>query len=462
MSKLPSSCQHDQFSMGWQHVISPFHPLDVQMEHAEGIYIFDTEGRRYIDVAGGPMATSVGHNDKRMKQAIIKQLNKYPYGHPALIRSKIPELCSAIASVAPGDLNVTTLATSGSDAVESAIKLARSYHAASDNIGKYKVISNYDSYHGMTLATQSLSGNPGLMQQHEPMLPKWHHIHQYSDHSKPKGIGRDEWGKICAQELERTIYFEGPDTVAAYIATPVGSGSDYGLVAPISYWQEIRRICDEYNVLLIADEVVTGFGRTGKWFGMEHFDIQADIMTMAKGISSSYVPLAAVTISDRINQVFLDGADYMGGFTHSGHALSCTAGIEAINILKTDDLVNRSAVLGARLHECRARLLAHPSVADIRGQGLFMVLELVKSKETRDFFAPDIQAENLLQQTAIDNGLVLYCTLYTRQQRPLHRRGMLKLIAPPLSITEAELEEMVDRIDKTLTDWEGKLGIGEG
>lgn len=459
MNKLVELSQSSELGGGWQHVISPYLRLDVHMDCAEGIYITDTEGKRYMDIAGGPMATSVGHNDKRVKQAIIKQLDKYAYGHPTLIRSKIAELCSAIASVAPGDLNVSTLATSGSDAVESAIKLARTYHQATGNKGKYKIISNYDSYHGMTLATQSLSGNPGMMQQHEPMLPKWNHVHQYSDHNRPDNMDRDTWGIHCARELERVIYGEGEDTVCAYIATPHGSGGDYGLVAPTSYWREIRRICDQYNVLFIADEIVTGFGRTGKWFGMEHFGVQADIMTTAKGISSSYVPLAAVTISDRVNEPFLKGADYMGGFTHSGHALSCVAGIETINILKSDDLVTRSAVLGAHLHTNQARLLAHPSVADIRGQGLFMALELVKNKETREFFPPESDAELLLQKTAIEHGLVLYCTLYTRKQQPLNRRGMLMLISPPLSISESELDEMVDRIDHMLTDWEGRLGL---
>lgn len=187
------------------------------MDRAEGIYIIDTDGNRYIDVAGGPMATSVGHNDQRMKQAIIKQLDRYPYGHPGLKRSRIAELCSAIASVAPGDLNVSTLVSSGSDAVETAIKLARTYHEATGNTQKYKVISHYDSYHGMTLATQSLSGNPGMKQPHEPILPKWNHIHQYSDHTKPDSIGREQWGTICAQQLEKMIYYEGgTDGIGVY------------------------------------------------------------------------------------------------------------------------------------------------------------------------------------------------------------------------------------------------------
>lgn len=459
MKKLVELPQSAEYVEGWQHVISPYLRLDVQMDHAEGIYIYDTQGKGYMDIAGGPMATSIGHNDKRVKQAIIKQLDKYAYGHPMLIRSKIAELCSVIASVAPGDLNVSTLASSGSDAVESAIKLARTYHQATGSQGKYKIISNYDSYHGMTLATQSLSGNPGYTHQFEPMLPKWNHIHQYSDHNRPDNIDRDTWGVHCAQELERLIYSEGKDTVCAYIATPHGSGGDYGLVAPTSYWREIRRICDEYNVLFIADEVVTGFGRTGKWFGMEHFGVQADIMVTAKGISSSYVPLAAVTISDRVNEPFLQGTDFMGGFTHSGHALSCVAGIETISIIKSDDLVTRSADLGAHLHTKTPRLLAHPSVAAIRGQGLFMALELVKDKETREFFPPDTDAELLLQKTAIEHGLVLYCTLYTRKQQPLKRRGMLMLISPPLSISRTEVDEMIDRVEHMLTDWEERLGL---
>jgi adenosylmethionine-8-amino-7-oxononanoate aminotransferase len=201
----------------------------------------------------------------------------------------------------------------------------------------------------MTLATMALSGNPRTTHLFEPMLPKWPHIMQYSDYRRPEGASRDEWAVTRAAELERTIHFEGPESVAAFIAAPHGCGPDYGLVAPTRYWKEVRRICDEYAVLLIADEVVTGFGRTGRWFGMDHFGVTPDIMVFAKGISSCYAPLGAVTVSDEIDAVFKDDTYFIHGFTYGGHPLACTAGIKVIEILKEDRLVENAAAMGERL-----------------------------------------------------------------------------------------------------------------
>ena len=278
----------------WANTFS-YHPLDVELAKADGIYLFDDKGNRYIDASGGPMAVNIGHNDPRMKRAITEQLDRYNYVHPVMANGPRAELCDKIAKIAPGNLNASYLVSGGSEAVETAMKLARQAQIVRGNKDKYKIISNHESYHGMTITTLAVSGSPGSQGPFEPMLQKFPQIKQYSDYTKPSGMPREEWGITCARELEQAIHYAGANTVAAYLATPHGAGCDYGVVPPISYWETIREICDHYEVLLIADEVITGFGRTGKWFAMEHFDIQADIMTTAKGISGMYAPLGAVT-----------------------------------------------------------------------------------------------------------------------------------------------------------------------
>ena len=268
---LPDSLQPTD---DWRHVFS-YHPMSVAIDRADGIYLYDDAGKQYIDVSGGPMAVNLPHNHPRMKQAITAQLDKYAYTHPVMADPLRAEFCRLLAGITPGDLDHTYLVSGGSEAVETAFKVARQAQINRGHAEKYKIISHHDSYHGMTLATLGASGSPGSHRHFVPMLPKWPHIRQYSDFDRPEGTSRDEWGVVCAQALETAIHYEGAQTVAAFMATPHGCGPDYAVVPPKTYWQTIREICDRYDVLLIADEVVTGFGRTGTWFAMEQFDVGA-------------------------------------------------------------------------------------------------------------------------------------------------------------------------------------------
>lgn len=442
----------------WATIFS-YHPMDVELARAEGIYYYDTEGNRYIDASGGPMAFTLPQGDPRMKKAITDQMENFTHIHPVLASRPRADLCARVAKVTPPKLNTTYLVSGGSEAVETAMKAARQHHVANGNIEKFKIISNYQSYHGMTLATQGLAGNPSYDRYYGPMLTKWPHIHQYSDHDKPEGMPREEWATHCARRLEKAIYFEGPHTVAAYIATPHGCGSDYGTVAPKEYWQEIRRICDEYDVLFIADEVVTGFGRTGKWFAMEHFDVEADIMTCAKGISGCYMPLGATIVSDKINAPFESGdAYFVHGFTNGGHPLACAAGSACIDILQEDKLIDNSRDVGEHLFTYTDKLLSHPTIADVRGWGLFMVLEMVESKASGEYFDASKGGEGSFQSLALKNGLVFYGTLYGARRQPLFKRGLPLWISPPLTITKDEVDDMMQRLDDTLHEWEEEMG----
>jgi adenosylmethionine-8-amino-7-oxononanoate aminotransferase len=443
----------------WRNAFS-HHPFNVEIARAEGVFIYDTLGRRYYDASGGPFAVNLGHGHPRMREAIVAQLDQYAYAHPTLANRRRADLCDAIASVTPPGLNTSYLVSGGSEAVETAIKIARQYHAACGRPGRHKIISNYESYHGMTLGTMSLSGNPRSNQHYDPMLLRWPKVAQYSDYRRPAGMSRDDWAVVTVQELERVIHYEGVDTVAAFIATPHGCGSEYGLVPPTLYWQEIRRVCDENDVLLIADEVVTGFGRTGRWFGMEHFGVVPDIMTFAKGINSSYIPLGAATVSDKVNEPFRNGTGFVHGFTNGGHPLAAASGIALIDILKSERLVEQSDERGRQLFSHADRLRAHPSVADVRGWGTFMVLELVSGADERAFFPPEANAEQRFQEIALSNGLALYSTLYGARRRPLMSRGLPMWIAPAFVISEDQLDDMIDRLDRTLHHWEQAMQVG--
>ncbi|WP_051303512.1 aminotransferase family protein [Comamonas composti] len=441
----------------WRSCFS-YHPFDIELAKAEGIYLHDTQGRRYIDASGGPMAINIGHGDARMKAALNAQFDRYAYAHPSLANRARAELSEALVSLAPASLNSVYLCSGGSEVVESAIKLARQYHALTGSPGKFKVVSCYESYHGMTLATMSLAGNPAYRKTFEPVMSNWPHMAQYSEIHMPEGMDREAWGLQCAQELERVLYFCNPATVAAFIATPHGSGADYGLVPPGSYWREIRRICEQHNVLLIADEVVTGFGRTGKWFAMEHFQVEPDLLLLAKGISSANLPLAAMLVSDKVNQPFLEDRGYfLHGYTHQGHPMACAAGLATLNILREDGLVEHAAAMSPRLFAARDKLMAHPTVADVRGWGLFMALELVESKDRREYFGMEKQAEYLFQALAFENGLALYGTLYGPRRSPAVRRGLPIMISPPLCIQPAQIDDLLQRLDTTLSQWEERL-----
>lgn len=443
----------------WSHCFSHY-PFDVELAHSKGVYLYDTKGRQYFDASGGPVSCNLGHSDPRMRAALIEQFDKYQYAHPTLANRKRAELCEAITSLASPSLNTAFLCSGGTEAVESALKLVRQYHVLTGSAGKFKVVSYFGSYHGMTVGTMPLAGNPAYRATFDPIMSAYPplYMEQYSEVNMPPGISRDAWGVRCAQELEKVLYFNNPDTVAAFIATPHGAGADYGLVPPASYWREIRRICDEHNVLLVADEVVTAFGRTGRWYAMDHFNVEPDVVTVGKGISGSNIPLAAMLVSDKVNEPFRKGdAYFLHGYTHQGHPMACAAGLAALQILKEDNLIEHATAMSSHLFGHTERLKAHPTVADVRGWGMFMAIELVESKERREYFHPDKGAERLFQAYALKNGLVIFSTMYGPRRTASTNRGLPTMIAPPLCIQPDQIEDMMDRLDTTISEWEQRL-----
>ncbi len=454
-NKAPYSYQTHEGMWGQDLSGHSFEPI---LDRAEGIYLYDKDGKRYIDVSGGPMACGTPHGDKRVNQAVTDQMEKFAFCHPVLSNQPRAELCERISQITPWDLNTTFLTPGGgSDAVETALKLSRQYHLARGSIQKHMIVSHYDSYHGMSLGALSVAGGAGMRKPYDPMLIKWPKVHQYSETTRPAGMSREEHGVRVAQELEEVIEFHGKQHISAFLATPFGCGSDYGLMPPVSYWETIREICDTYDVLLMADEVVSGFGRTGKWFCMEHFNVQPDMLVMGKGITSLYMPLGAVTINDKVNEPFSKGSVFNHGFTNQGHSVACAASKAVIDILDNDGLVENSAEVGAYLHSQKDRLLEHNTIADARGQGMFMVIEIVADKKTMDFFPRDSQPEFWLQSIGLEKGVVFYNTLYGPRRPSMAKRGLPFWISPPLSITREQVDEMLDAIDDTLTAWEKQM-----
>ncbi|MBW2367472.1 MAG: aspartate aminotransferase family protein [Deltaproteobacteria bacterium] len=443
----------------WGSIFSS-HTFEPILDRAEGIYLYDTDGNRYIDISGGPMAVGIGHGDKRVNEAIAKQLDKYAYCHPFLSDQSKAKLCAKLAEISPGDLNTAYLsAGGGSDAVESAIKIARQYHITTGKPEKNIVISNWESYHGVSLGALSVTGTPSMRKPFDNMLLKWPKILQYTHFGRPEEMDAEQWGVKMARNLAECIHYTGKQHISAYIATPWGCGPEYGLMAPAGYWKTIREICDYYDILLIADEVVSGFGRCGKWFCMEHFDVQADLMIMGKGITSLYAPLGGVMISDKVNEPFAKGSYFIHGFTNQGHPVACAASLAVIDILEKDGLVENSAKVGAYLHSQKDRLLKHTTVADARGRGLFMAIEIVADKETMDFFPRNAHAEFRLHSAGLENGVVFYSTLYGPRHPGGRKRGLPFWIAPPLCTSEAHVDELLDAVDKTLTIWEKQMGV---
>jgi adenosylmethionine-8-amino-7-oxononanoate aminotransferase len=439
----------------WARVFSN-HPFDLTLARSEGIYLYDTAGNRYIDVSGGALGTSIGAGDPRVLDAMRRQAERFVYVTPAMANQPRAELCERIARLAPGTLNTSYLVSGGSEAVEAAIKLARQYHLACGRSRKSRVIGTWDSYHGMTLGALSVAGGPGYRGPFDPMLVDFPHVrHCRRPSERPLGMSEEEWGRTCARDLEEMIHFVGADNVAAFIATPIGAGKDYGLVPPASYWRTIREICDRAEVLLIADEVVTGFGRTGTWFGMEHFGVVPDVMTTGKGISSLYFPVGAVTVSDRVNEPFAAGTYFTHGHTHMGNPIGCATTLAVLDVIEEDELVANSAAVGEYLHGLlRERILPHRAIADLRGKGLLAILELVRDKETMEFPEPAAEPEQVFQAVAYKHGLSFYMALYGPRRPGAMKRGVPLFVSPPLCLTRAQADDLVERLDRTVLEWQ--------
>ncbi|NPU84692.1 MAG: aminotransferase class III-fold pyridoxal phosphate-dependent enzyme [Syntrophaceae bacterium] len=431
-------CQYEQ-----NHVLYPWVPQKglspVIIDHAKGNYVYDISGKKILDFSSMFVFCNLGHADERLLQSISRQAANLPAAASPFATEPKAKLAKLLAEITPGDINKTLFSTSGADANESAIKLARLA------TGKEKIIARWRSYHGSSMGALALS-NDYRNWACEPSIPSIIHCLDPYCYRCPFGLTYPGCDLQCAKHVEEVIRLEGGTRrVAAFIAEPI-VGSNGVLVPPDGYWQRIREICDKYEVIMMCDEVMTGFGRTGKWFAIEHWGVVPDIITMSKGITSGYVPLGATSVRSWVAEKF-ERNPVVHGHTYSGHTLAMATGVAAIEAYRADGLIERSAEMGNYLLEKAKELQQkHVSIGDVRGKGLFVGLELVRNLRTKEPLH-DSLVEGPRQPTAKLKVLAeamkegIYC---------LPGVASVIMMAPPLTITKDEIDWAVDVFDRAL------------
>lgn len=409
----------------------------------EGVYLYDTAGRRYLDASGGPLVVNVGHGVASIARAMAEQAERVAYVHGSLFTTEALERYSQrLASRVPlADPRFYYL-SSGSEAVETAIKFARQVQLARGEAGRDLVISRWGSYHGATLGALAVSGKPSMRVPYETMFRDMPHIVPPYCYRCPFDLASPACELACARQLEATILDVGPERVAAFIAEPVGGATLGAIVPPVEYWVVVRDICDRYGVLLIADEVLTGFGRTGTWFALEHFGVEPDVMTLAKGAAGGYFPLSITAVrSNDVQAIRRAHGNFNHGGTFSHHAVGAAAALATMDYLELHDLVARVArmgeVLGAAL---RGALEAVPAVGDVRGVGMVWAVELVADRRTKEPYPGEAHLADRVCELCMAQGVLLY---------PGHGsagggQGDHLMVAPPYVVTEAQIATIVD------------------
>ncbi len=418
-------------------VQSQVHPIAV--DRADGVYFWDTDGKRYLDFSSQLMNVNAGHGNQKIIAAVQEQVARMAYANTGMATQAKGRLGQLLADITPGDLCKTLFTTGGGEANENAIKFARTY------TGRHKILSRYRSYHGATAGALTLTGNPFRLAM-EPLLSGVVHILDPYCYRCPFGWTRETCHRECISHVEQVIQFEGPDNIAAIVIEGV-TGTNGLIIPPDEYWPRLRELCDKYGILLIADEVMSGFGRTGEWFAVNHWDVAPDMITMAKGITSGYVPLGAVIVSRAIADYFEDRKLYMG-LTYSGHPVSVAAGVATIQAYEEQGLIENARAMGTVLKEGLEALKAkHPSVGDVRSIGLFSTIELVKDRETKEPLSP--MPGLAAAPGAIEVAPQLSAAM---RERGMHCFAKWNFIfpIPPLSINETELREGLDILDDAL------------
>ncbi len=422
------SREYTFFSWSVQGQVNP-----IPVGKAEGIFFWDTDGKRYYDFSSQLMNTNIGHQHPKVVKAIQEQAAQICFVHPGNTTEVRARLGKKLAEVAPGNLKKTFFALGGAEANENAIKLARFY------TGRHKILARYRSYHGATHGSIALTGDYRRLAV-EPAMPGTVHFLDPFCYRCPFGQKKETCHRECISHLEEVIHYEGPDKIAAIIMEGV-VGSNGLIVPPDDYWPRVREICDKYGILLISDEVMSGWGRTGKWFAVDNWGVVPDMITTAKGITSGYVPLGAVIVSEPIAKFFDDKYLY-AGLTYNGHALALAAALATIEVYEEDRLIENAAkvgqYLGRRLEEIKAR---HPSVGDVRYIGLFSALELVMNREPKEPFDPPVMAE--VGKVLKENGLFTF--IMAKKDM-----GTIVFVVPPLCITESQLDEGLALVEKGL------------
>jgi adenosylmethionine-8-amino-7-oxononanoate aminotransferase len=417
------------------------------LDQARGVYMWDVDGKRYLDGSSGAMVCNIGHSNPRVLEAMRKQMDKSTFGYRLHFETEPAELLAArTAALAPEGLEKVFFVSGGSEAVESAIKLARQNAIAIGEAQRYKIISREPSYHGCTLGALALTGYAPLTAPFDPMMrpmPKIPAPRAYLDGLDPDD---EATGKHYADMLEAKILSEGPETILAFIVEPVGGASTGALVPPKGYMQRIREICTRYGVLLIHDEVMTGGGRTGKFFAGEHWNVDPDILVISKGFAAGYAPLGAMIAHKDIVTNVLDNGGFLHGFTYAGNPLACSAGLAVLEEIERENLCQNAAETGALLKRELKKLMDRYSIiGDVRGEGLLLAFELVEDRASLRPLAKELNAFNELVDIAYENGRIIY----SRRTRGGYS-GDHFLIAPPMISTPDHVAEIIEGLDLSL------------
>lgn len=435
----------------WHPMAHPKAMLDAPPDiiaRGEGVWIWDIDGHRMIDGVGGLWSANFGHSNRRVRDAIVAQLDELPYyntfrgtTHPRAI-----ELSEALVRMmAPEQVGAVMFGSGGSDAVEAALKIARQYWKVRGQADRTKFISLRQGYHGVHFGGMSVNGNTNFRRAYEPLLPGCFHVDTPWLYRNPYTDDPAELGRICAELLEREIVFQGPDTVAAFIAEPV-QGAGGVIVPPENYWPAVRQVCDRHGVLLIADEVVTGFGRTGALFGTRLWGVNADIWCLAKGISGGYVPLGATAIGQRIADAFLEAPAGIGaithGYTYSAHPVAAAAALASLTLVEELDLPGNAARVGAHFQARLREFARHAHVGDVRGVGLMAAIEMVESKASRKTLPRGNELPLKVARAAYRRGAMVRVS------------GPNIILSPPLVITREEADILVDALDAAFAEAE--------
>jgi adenosylmethionine-8-amino-7-oxononanoate aminotransferase len=427
----------------------------------DGIYIYDSTGKRYIDGSAGAAVVGIGHGVKEIAQAMVRQAEKIAFAHGSHFTSQaVIDLADKLVGLAPQGpnqrLSRVYFLSGGSEAVETAVKLSRQYQVEREKPEKYKVISRWTSFHGNTLGGLTLSGHTGRRRYYLPLIQHTPHIAPAYCYRCPFGLVPEKCDLECAEDLERTIFYEGPESVSAFIAEPMVGATAAALVPRQGYYQRIREICDRYDVLFIADEVMTGMGRTGKNFGIDHWNMVPDMIVVGKGLSSGYTPIAAVIAREEIHQAIEKGSgSFIHGHTYSQNPLSCAIACAVIDYLLKHDLINQSARMGESFLQALKSLERHGFVGDVRGKGLFAGIEFVRDKKTKEPFDPKLRLNAMIGNRAFEKGLITY----PGGGGADGIRGDHLLLAPPFIITKEQIDEMVRILDQTFTEAAKELSL---
>ena len=428
---INNNLDYTLFSWSKQKGINP-----IAVKYAKGVYLYDYDGKKYIDFSSGLMNVNIGHGNQRVTEAVVKQMQEVSYVTPSCVTRARGELGKKLAEICPGDLNKAFFTLCGATSIENAIKLARMY------TGRHKILARYQSYHGSTYGVLSAGGDPRKLPADSQQAPNFIHFDIPYAYRWP--YGEETLLKDSVANLEKIIAFEGPGNIAA-ILLEGESGSSGCLKYPIGFLKEVRRICDKHGILFIADEVMSGFGRTGSWFGVNNHDVIPDMIAMAKGLTSGYLPFGCLMVSDKIAANY-DDTMLALGLTYSAHPVCCAAAIEMLKIYEDENLIEGARATGEYLDKQIEKLKKkHPSIGDWRNTGLLGCLELVKNRETKEPMAPfnakpdEMAVMNKVAARIKELGMYTFV------------RWNYVFIAPPLIISKSELQEGLDIISEALT-----------